>query len=326
MPLKKRGFRVKLDTFHHLYSTKMGHIYAPFLLKQVGIKVKGKITDLPTIIFHQNPFDSESHQFDKKIVDKLYLLLTKAKGESAYQLTAFQAEHQNRNQARLIYRMFDYYNSLTQEFKDKDVIIEQVLVYTGEEEFKSPTTLKRRKNKYSYSVVDLTKIDPSELFKEKDFAIHFLCIFNKNIPEPEKIRIIVDGLKTYIREFGREEAQFFMDVIYLTMNKDNTRTSTIDAILTAMSMDDELDELIKQSKFYSKVQKDSKVEGIEIGKVEGIEIGKVLTAAEIIRSGISSLEALTETLRLTPAEIAAIQAQLQQSSSNGNGSNGNHQK
>lgn len=244
MPRRKRPVRVKLDTFHHVISTKFGYVYAPFLLKQSGIKVKGKIKDQPTIIFHQNPTAPESEQFDKKIVDKLYLLLTKAKGESEYRLTAFQAEHQNLNQARLNYRMFDYYNSLTQEFKDKDVIIEQVLVYTGEKEFKSPTTLNKRKNKYSYSVVDLTQIDPAELFKEKHFAIHFLSIFNRNIPEQEKVRIIVDGLKTYLRENGMEEAQFFMDLIHLTMNNDNTRTSTIDAIMTAMSMDDDLDQLV----------------------------------------------------------------------------------
>jgi hypothetical protein len=76
--------------------------------------------------------------------------------------------------------------------------------------------------------------------------------------------------------------------------------------------DDEFDEMVKMSKFYTKLQEDS------------IEKGKVLMAAEIIRSGIASLEELSETLHLTPAEITAIQAMLQRSS-NGNGSIGGHE-
>jgi predicted transposase YdaD len=92
--------------------------------------------------------------------------------------------------------------------------------------------------------------------------------------------------------------------------------------------DDEFDEMVKMSKFYTKLKEESFQEGFREGieqvRKENIERGKLLTIAQIIRSGAVSLEATTDRLRLTPAEIDAIQALLQQSS-NGNGSNGAHE-
>jgi hypothetical protein len=311
MSLSKRPFRVQLDKFHHRYSTKFGQLYAPFLLRQVNVEVEGAVKNMPTVLLHPNPFDSDPAQLYKKIVDCLYQLNTKAEGETAFQLTAFQAEHQHRNQALLHYRMFDYYNTLTQEHKD--LVIEQVLVYTGDEEFNSPTELDSRKNKYSYPVVDLSRINPTTVRDDPHFAIQFLSIFNRQIPKQEKVRIIFDGLKAYRQQFGPAEAQFLVNLIPLMMA--NYNASDIDAITTELLTDEEFYEMVKMSQFYTKLQEDSKEEGKEEGRLN--------TALEIIRSGAISLDALTNMLRLTPAEIAAIQAMLQQSS-NGNGSKGEH--
>jgi hypothetical protein len=333
MSITQRPFRVQLDKFHHLYSTKLGHLYAPFLCKQARLKAKGKVRILPTILMRQKRRAKGTDQVDKRIVDTLYQLRTKAKGERGYSNTVLQAEHQNRNQAWLNYRMFDYYNSLSQEYKDKDVIIEQILVYTGDEEFKSPTKLNHRKNKYSYPVVDLTQIDPSEVLKDPDFAIQFLSIFNKKIPDSEKVPFIVNGLHAYRLANGREATQILIDLIPLMMVKHNT--GAIDAITKNLITDDEFHEMIKMSTFWTTVKEEFIEEGIEKGIEQGIEEGiekgieqgikqgKVLTAVEIICGGIASLEALTQTLRLTSEEIAAIQAMIQQTSNgNGNGKNG----
>jgi predicted transposase YdaD len=83
-------------------------------------------------------------------------------------------------------------------------------------------------------------------------------------------------------------------------------------------MNTEFVEMIKQTPFYQM----GDAEGEQRGEKRGEQKGRVNTTVEIIRNGIASLETLIQTLNLTPEEIAAIEALLQQSS-NGNG-NGQH--
>jgi hypothetical protein len=306
MTANDRPFEAQPDQFHHLLITKLGPIYVAFLLSLFRIAVKGEVRNLPTVELFKDPLETHTERYRKRILDSLFELFTKAEGELDYILTALQIEHQHRNQPDLAKRMLGYLYVTAAHYDDYE--IGQILVYTGDEPFKSPTHLKFRETDYRFKIVDLTHDYLSEILNYPHFGIQFLCIFSHEMPEDEKVHFIVNGFTAYYQQYGRAAAQLIIDLLALAMTKHNA--SAIDAITDTLSLNNEFEEMIKQTAFYRK--------GEKTGREEGREEGKILTALAIIRKGKMSLAAVAETLELTPEEITAIEALLQQSS-NGNG-------
>jgi predicted transposase/invertase (TIGR01784 family) len=306
----ERPFRVNLDKFHHLLITKLGPIYVAFLYRLIRVSVKGPITPLPTIELFKDAIPVGTDQYRKRIVDSLFELYSKAEGEADYIKTALQIEHQHRNQLELNYRMFDYLNPLAQHYRYYEIA--QILVYTGDEPFKSPTKLKFRDTDFNFRLVDLTQHDYKDFISYPHFGVQLLCIFSHHMPEDEKVRFLVERFRAFRKQYGRAETQFYIDLLVLAMTKHNA--NAIDAITTQLSFDTEFEEMIALTPYYAKVWEEAKEEGVE----EGIEKGKIMSALALIRKGKMSLAELAETLELTPAEIAALESLLQQSS-NGNG-------
>jgi hypothetical protein len=326
MTALERTFQVFLDQFFQEYTTVLGQVYASFLLKQFDVQVKGRVINLPTVLLHKDPLETDSDGLDKLIPDCLYKLHTKAAGEFSFRKTVLQVEHQHRNQVDLHYRMTNYYNAETQRYRG--YAVSQILVYTGDYKFNSPTELLCRINSNKYWVVDLTQLDPTEFTNDPHFGIQFLCIFSHIMPEREKIRFLVEGFKAFYKKYGRKNTQFYIDLLPLAMTKRNS--SAINAITAALSFEPEFKEMIKLSPYYAKVWEEAEEKGKEKGKEEGkeegmekgmeqgmekgMEQGKIASALAFIRKGKLSIEEVAETLELTAAEIALLQQP-----SNGNG-------
>jgi hypothetical protein len=310
MSKSERPFEVLPDQFYHVLITKLGPLFVTFLYSLYRISVKDPITHLPTIELYKDPFDIGTERYRKRIVDSMFELYSKAEGEADYIKTALQIEHQHRNQAELNYRMFDYLHPMAQHYKGYEVA--QILVYTGDEPFNSPTQVKFRETDYRFRVVDLTHDFLKEILNFPHFGIQFLCIFNHDMPHEEKVRLIVEGIHAFYQQHGREATQLFIDLLPLAMTKHNV--PTIDAINAELNQNKEFAEMIKQTPYY----KNGYAEGDEKGEKRGRKEGRVETTVEFIRNGFASLEALIDKLHLTAEEIAAIEAKLQQSS-NGNG-------
>jgi hypothetical protein len=314
MSASERPLESYPDQFHQLIITKLGPIYVAFLLSLFRILVKGEVRNLPTVELFKDPLEIHTERYRKRILDSLFELLTKAEGEADYMLTALQIEHQHRNQADLAKRLLGYLYVLAQRYEEHE--IGQILVYTGDEPFKSSTNVKYRDTDYKFRVVDLTHDFLTEILSYPHFGIQFLCIFNHDMPEAKKVRFIVDGFKAYYQQHGRDQAQIIMDLLALATTKHNV--NALKTIIAELKMNTEFVEMIKQTPFYQM----GDAEGEQRGEKRGEQKGRVNTTVEIIRNGIASLETLIQTLNLTPEEIAAIEALLQQSS-NGNG-NGQH--
>jgi predicted transposase/invertase (TIGR01784 family) len=315
MSARKRTYRYFPDQFHHLFSTALGQVYVTFLFKQFGILVKGRVINLPTVNLHKDPLETDTERLAKTIVDSFYKLKTKAAGESSYRKTVLQVEHQHRNQFDLEYRMMNYYNPLCQ--RNRGYLVAQILVYTGDYRYNSPTELTSRTSNNTFYVLDLTRLDPTEFTNDPHFGIQLLCIFSHIMTKKEKVRFLVEAFRAHLKKYGRKETQFYIDLLPLAMTKRNA--SAVKAIIAELSINPQFEEMIKQTDYYQKGKQEGREEGME----KGMEKGKIITALALIRNGLVSMEAVAQTLALTPEEIAAIQALLHQSS-NGNGSNGAH--
>jgi hypothetical protein len=172
-------------------------------------------------------------------------------------------EYQHRNEEGLPNRLLVYSGITRDAYPGHKVL--QLVIYTGDEPFSSPTEIDEDTLHHRSKVIDLTMIKPSDILDDQCTHIQILSMFNHQIGDAEKANILFEFLKEIYRTEGRSAFNFYTYlVISGTTNQNENAMRILKQKLSAP--DSPIREQLKRKPFYI----DWKQAGKEIGIVATI--------------------------------------------------------
>ncbi len=205
-------------------------------------------------------------------------------------------EIQNNNDKTMPYRMIRYYIDIFQRYNFLPLY--QFVIYIGKEKLNMKDSINTHRLNYSYSLIDMKKIDCEELLKidlPDALVLAILCDF-KNKKELDIITYIIKRLRELVNDNEDRLGKYMIILETLSQNRDLK-----DKIKEVENMLRDID-ITKLPSYELGIEKGIK-DGLEIGIEKGIEKGKLTTAIIMIDKYGLSIKEVSKDLGIPIEEL-----------------------
>jgi hypothetical protein len=184
------------------------------------------------------------------------------------------------------------------------VLPDQYVIYVGEKPLKMPagaSSKDTKTNNQGTYIQPRLEWDARELLASNVPEEVIWAIFCGGLTKDKLVKAIFERINE-LKLSKKAKNEYFRAIELITNNTSLQKPVAKYMRIYGVEID------ITKDRYY----KVGKEQGIEEGVEKGIEKGKLYTAAELINSGLVSLEATTEKLKLNPDEVTQLQVIIKQ--------------